>query len=86
MMPDELEELRTRIAAIEANDQAQWRQLKLQRRLQAACLLAVCIGGLLGVVNFKQENRDALERLAIGLVTAGVAGIVGAEALEAVKK
>lgn len=64
---------------LRASDAKQWRLLRMQRKVQAGCILALAIAVVVGFAGFSSENRQTLEKLAIGIITAASLGYVGAD-------
>lgn len=80
---DELETLKERMAAIEASDRLQVKQIKLVRAVNSGCIIAIAIV-LMFILNTDQDSqsRQELRNLAIGVITAAASGVAMSSKLE----
>ena len=79
-MPDapleRLAELEAAVEKLEASDRLQVKQIRLIQKLNSALFGCLAIGLLLSQQTIQSpENRQMLERIAIGLITAGASGL-----------
>lgn len=70
-----------RLDAVEKDNTDQWKCLKVQRTIQAGCIVALSIALTLKIVNLSPENQATMERVLVGIVAASSAGFVGAPLL-----
>lgn len=65
------------LAALQKSDAHQYRLLRFQRKIQSACIAAFGIAVAIGFAGFSDGNREALEKVVVGIVGAAAAGHVG---------
>jgi hypothetical protein len=79
-MPDtpleRLAELEAAVAKLEVSDRLQVKQIRLIQKLNSALFGCIAIGLLLSQQTIQSpENRQMLERIAIGVIAAGASGL-----------
>jgi len=79
-MPDtpleRLAELEAAVAKLEVSDRLQVKQIRLIQKLNSALFGCLAIGLLLSQQTIQSpENRQMLERIAIGVIAAGASGL-----------
>lgn len=70
------------LAELLQSDARQYRLLRLQRKLQSACIAALALAIAVGFLSSKEYqfstgNRETLERIVVAMITAAAAGHVG---------
>ena len=74
--PQEVETLAARLLKLETSDRLQAKQIRLIQKINSGLIGAVAIGFLLNQQAIQsEENRQLLERIAIGVVAAGFSGL-----------
>lgn len=81
-----MEEVEERIKALEERDRLHQGQIRLIFRLQSIFVGLIAVGGLIagGVVR-DEGNRALLERIAVGVIGAGAAGLMGSGFVDELK-
>jgi len=73
---ERLAELEAAVAKLEVSDRLQVKQIRLIQKLNSALFGCLAIGLLLSQQTIQSpENRQMLERIAIGVIAAGASGL-----------
>ena len=76
-LKEDIESLRREMKRLVRSDRAQTKKLKWQHRLTLISFGAIALGGATMFSGLSVEDKAILERVAVGVLAAGVSGAVG---------
>ena len=82
----EFEELKAAVEWNAAVNDYQSRRLNFQRKCLIVFLVLSLLGLAAGKYSLSSDNREALERIAIGAIASGIAGIIGSQGVDVSKQ
>jgi hypothetical protein len=70
-------ELSERMKRLAASDRRQWAKIHAQKKYSLIFAGVIGIGALIGFGGLNTEDKESLERIAVAVIVAGGAGVVG---------
>lgn len=72
-----LAELTDQMKALRASDRSQWAKIQAQKKYSLVFAGVIGVGALLGFGSLNADDKASLERIAVAVIVAGGAGVVG---------